>query len=111
MLQMRILTTRLVRQVSHSLYRSCSILLFLELIVPCCDLCILKKVADGQIPLTPAEADPLLLYNRIHSREVLAVPANNGAARQIDESSDDDLATSTADLHHQTIPPSRSSPE
>ena len=50
----------------------------------------LKKVTNDQIALTPAEADLFLLYNRIHARKVLVTPENNGAAQQIEESSDDD---------------------
>jgi hypothetical protein len=66
---------------------------FLELMVPCCDICMLKKVADGDIELTLAEADLLILYKRISSREVLANPAIEGETQQGGESSDKDQAS------------------
>ena len=62
----------------------------LELTVPCCDICMLKKVADGDIKLTLAEADLLILYNHISSYEVLASPAIEGETQQGGESSDED---------------------
>lgn len=59
----------------------------------------LKKVADGWVTLTLAEVDLFLLYNHIHSHEVLPASTNNGVAQQIEETSDNDQATCTANLH------------
>ncbi|KAI9512673.1 P-loop containing nucleoside triphosphate hydrolase protein [Russula earlei] len=69
-----------------------------DLIVPCCDLCVLKKVANGHVELTPAEANLMMLYDHIRSREVLAAPATNGLAQQAEESGDDGHATGATDL-------------
>jgi len=61
-----------------------------ELVVPCCDICVLKKLADHTVELTSTEADFLALYNRINSREVPVAPANDGETQQGGESSDED---------------------
>ncbi|KAI9451132.1 hypothetical protein F5148DRAFT_1152557 [Russula earlei] len=69
-----------------------------DLIVLFCDLCVLKKVANGHVELTPAEANLMMLYDHIRSHEVLAAPATNGVAQQAKECSDDGHATGTTDL-------------
>jgi hypothetical protein len=62
----------------------------LEPLVPCCDICVLKKAANGDAELMLEEDDLMVFYGQITPRQASAALANDAETREGVESGNED---------------------